>query len=190
MTWLGEARTKFFQWPYSPTSHHLCPCPHGLVPFPVASSSCASPSWRDRNLSWSAPLGVFFLMRLELQSAFPASRGQYKRWWLRDDSHHIWNMVRVHLIQILIIDVRVGKVKPVEQRLNVPLSANLWEEGFDRCSNGAGSHPSTRSPMLSRWPRKVRQWYCWLVSNSDVFWTHTSARVCWNTQQTSQFNKG
>ena len=35
--------------------------------------------------------------------------------------------------------------------------------------------------MLSRWPRNVRQWYCWLVSISDVFWTHTSARVCCNT---------
>lgn len=40
------------------------------------------------------------------------------------------------------------------------------------------THPITRSPILSRWPRNVRQWYCWLVSISDVFWTHTSARVC------------
>lgn len=48
------------------------------------------------------------------------------------------------------------------------------------------THPSTRSPMLSRWPRNVRQWYCWLVSISDVFWTHTSARVCWNTHGDAQ----
>lgn len=34
-----------------------------------------------------------------------------------DDSYHIRNVVRVHLIQILIIDVRIGKVKPVEQWL-------------------------------------------------------------------------
>lgn len=40
------------------------------------------------------------------------------------------------------------------------------------------TYPSTRSPILRRWPRNVRQWYCWLVFISDVFWTHTSARVC------------
>lgn len=99
-----------------------------------------------------------------------------------DDSYHIRNVVRVHLIQILIIDVRIGKVKPVEQWLPKLLSAKLYEQQFDQCRKCMGAHPSTRSPMLSRWPRNVRQWYCWLVSISDVFWTHTSARVCWNTQ--------
>lgn len=100
-----------------------------------------------------------------------------------DDSYHVRNVVRVHLIQILIIDVRIGKVKPVEQWLPGLLGAKLYEQEFDQRRKCVGAHPSTRSPMLSRWPRNVRQWYCWLVSISDVFWTHTSARVCWNTQK-------
>lgn len=32
--------------------------------------------------------------------------------------------------------------------------------------------------MLSRWPRWLRQWYCWAVSISEIFCTHTSARLC------------
>lgn len=95
------------------------------------------------------------------------------------ESYHIGNMVRVHLIQVLIIDVRIGKVKPVD-RLNKPLILiTCYQSSPPTCSTcWPHTHPSTRSPMLSRWPRNVRQWYCWLVSISDVFWTHTSARVC------------
>lgn len=97
------------------------------------------------------------------------------------ESYHVRNVVRVYLIQVLIIDVGIGKVKPVEQRRRCATkckshSLPLYCQDDQR----PHTHPSTRSPMLSKWPRNVRQWYCWLVSISDVFWTHTSARVCYN----------
>lgn len=45
-----------------------------------------------------------------------------------DESYHIRNVVRVHLIQVLVIDVRIGKVKPVEHRHAVKCKAHspLW----------------------------------------------------------------
>lgn len=95
-------------------------------------------------------------MRLSGQSGSPATRGHYKRWWPGADSYHVRNVVRVHLIQILVVDVGVGEVEAADRRLEAPLRAKLQERGGDR----AGAHPSTRSPMLSKWPRKVRQWYC------------------------------
>lgn len=105
--------------------------------------------------------------------------------WSEGESYHIRNVVRVHLIQVLIIDVRIGKVKPVRLEGNVPLNVKLTAYPLhcqpDQHGQWPHTHPSTRSPMLSKWPRNVRQWYCWLVSISDVFWTHSSARVCCNT---------
>ncbi len=98
-------------------------------------------------------------------------------------AYHIGYVVRVHLIQVLIIDVGIGKIKSEGWEVNVPSNVILTA-GY-QCSpsflSNPHTHPSTRSPMLSRWPRNVRQWYCWLLSISDVFWTHTSARVCCNT---------
>lgn len=94
--------------------------------------------------------------------------------WSCGATHHIRNVVRVHLVQVLVIDVGIGKVKPAEQHSVMWRPGGTWHH-----LRWPHAHPSTRSPMLSRWPRNVRQWYCWLVSISDVFWTHTSARVCW-----------
>lgn len=129
-------------------------------------------------------------------------------------------MMRVHLVQVFIINVGVGKVIPEEKETRREIKKSFWNFFFlnfvlSRESNycegrtlpllrgvleaetqqrgtslnfpsAVPTHPSTKSPMLSRCPRKVRQWYCWLVSISDVFWTHTSARVCCNTQTKKQ----
>lgn len=32
------------------------------------------------------------------------------------ETHHIRNVVRVHLVQVLVVDVGIGKVKPAERR--------------------------------------------------------------------------
>lgn len=48
---------------------------------------------------------------------------------------------------------------------------------------GVWTDPSTRSPMFSRWPRNVLQWYWWPESISDVFWTQTSANMCCKHRQ-------
>lgn len=95
--------------------------------------------------------------------------------WRGGATHHIRNVVRVHLVQVLVIDVGIGKVEPAERH---SVSVTAPPGGKRHHILRPRAHPSTRSPMLSRWPRNVRQWYCWLVSISDVFWTHSSARVC------------
>lgn len=69
--------------------------------------------------------GTAPLLRLELQSVFSATRGQSKRWRMREDSYHVRNVVGVHLVQILIVDVGIGKVEPVQRRLRVMLSTKL-----------------------------------------------------------------
>ncbi len=94
-----------------------------------------------------------------------------------DESYHVRNMVRVHLIQELIIDIGIGKIK-AEVKKSMLQSTYFPVFCMKSLKWGEWTDPSTRSPMFSRWPRNVLQWYWWPESISDVFWTQTSANVC------------
>lgn len=102
-----------------------------------------------------------------------------------DESYHIRNMVRVHLIEELIIDVGIGKIKTEVKKKKKSMLQSTYFRVFCMKSLkwGVWTDPSTRSPMFSRWPRNVLQWYWWPESISDVFWTQTSANTCCKHRQ-------
>ena len=90
-------------------------------------------------------------------------------------TYHVRDSLSVHLTQVLIIDIWTGEIESNTKKYILLYMFITAEIDY----RGVCSYPSAVSPVFSRWPKCVRQWY-WqsFTPRSCMRATHASAKTC------------